>query len=59
MKSAAEIFNNIVNERRSIRIYDDKAPFDGEAVARSLDRALLAPNSSNLQLWEMNWLSIV
>lgn len=52
MKSAAEIFNNIVNERRSIRIYDDKAPFDGEAVARSLDRALLAPNSSNLQLWE-------
>ena len=52
MKSTAEVFNNIVNERRSIRIYDDKAPFDGEAVTRSLDRALLAPNSSNLQLWE-------
>jgi nitroreductase len=52
MQKEAQIFDDIVNARRSIRIYDDKVPFDGEAVKRSLDRAVLAPNSSNLQLWE-------
>lgn len=52
MTNEAQTFNDIVNARRSIRIYDEKAPFDPEAVTRSLDRALLAPNSSNLQLWE-------
>jgi nitroreductase len=52
MKIAAKTFDDIVNARRSIRIYDDKSPFDGEAVKRSLERAVLAPNSSNLQLWE-------
>lgn len=52
MSTEAQIFDKIVNARRSIRIYDDKVPFDGEAVKRSLDRAVLAPNSSNLQLWE-------
>ncbi len=52
MNTVAKIFDEIVNQRRSIRIYDDKAPFDEEAVTRSLDRALLSPNSSNLQLWE-------
>lgn len=52
MTTTAEIFNEIVNARRSVRIYDKNAPFDPEAVSRSLDRAILAPNSSNLQLWE-------
>lgn len=35
-----------------MRIYDAEAPFEGEAVLRSLERAMLAPNSSNMQLWE-------
>ncbi len=52
MTKEASIFNEIVNNRRSIRIYDDKIPFDESAVARSLERAILSPNSSNLQLWE-------
>jgi len=52
MQKEAKIFDAIVDARRSIRIYDDKAPFDGDAVKRSLDRAILSPNSSNLQLWE-------
>lgn len=52
MDPKASTFDEIVNARRSVRIYDDKAPFDGEAVKRSLERAVLAPNSSNLQLWE-------
>lgn len=49
---SAEIFAQIVQERRSVRIYDETLPFDGDAVARSLERAVLSPNSSNLQLWE-------
>ncbi|HUM50584.1 MAG TPA: nitroreductase family protein [Chitinophagales bacterium] len=52
MTKEASIFNEIVNNRRSIRIYDDKIPFDESAVDRSLERAILSPNSSNLQLWE-------
>ncbi|MDB5226537.1 MAG: nitroreductase family protein [Bacteroidota bacterium] len=52
MNKDAEVFDQIVKARRSIRIYDDQAPFDAEAVTRSLERALLSPNSSNLQLWE-------
>ncbi len=51
MQNEAKIFDDVVNARRSIRIYDKDAPFDGEAVKRSLERATLAPNSSNLQLW--------
>ena len=52
MNQEAKIFDKIVNERRSVRIYDENATFDESAVSRSLDRALLSPNSSNLQLWE-------
>lgn len=52
MKESAQVFDSIVQERRSVRIYDEKADFDHEAVQRSLERAVLAPNSSNMQLWE-------
>lgn len=50
--ASSEIFDSIVRERRSVRIYDAHAPFDEDAVARSLARAVLAPNSSNMQLWQ-------
>lgn len=52
MNNNAKVFDTIVHERRSVRIYDKHAEFDGKAVERSLERAQLAPNSSNLQLWE-------
>jgi nitroreductase len=52
MNSNAKIFDEIVNARRSVRIYDEQAVWDESVVTRSLERALLAPNSSNLQLWE-------
>lgn len=52
MTDNARIFDAIVQRRRSMRIYDATAPFDTEAVARSIQRALLAPNSSNMQMWE-------
>ncbi len=35
-----------------MRVYDMTHNFDHEAVKRSLELAILAPNSSNMQLWE-------
>ncbi|MCB1193953.1 MAG: nitroreductase family protein [Leptospiraceae bacterium] len=52
MKESAKIFDEIVNERRSVRIFDKDAPFDPDSVQRSLERAVLSPSSSNMQLWE-------
>lgn len=52
LEEQALIFDKIVETRRSVRIYDAQAAFDHKAVSRSLERAVLAPNSSNLQLWE-------
>ena len=45
-------FFNIVQERRSVRIFDQAAPFDHQIVQKCLEAATLAPNSSNMQLWE-------
>lgn len=52
MQQAAETFDQIVKARRAVRKYDQEAAFDEQAVQRSLARAVLAPNSSNLQTWE-------
>lgn len=47
-------FRKIVENRRSVRVYDGKPV--PEAVMRELfGLALLAPNSSNLQPWEFYW----
>ncbi len=44
-------FDQIVNARRSVRIYDENANFDSNIVTKSLERAVLSANSSNMQLW--------
>ena len=44
-------FEEIVNYRRSERRYND-IPIDSERVKHCLELAALAPNSSNMQLWE-------
>lgn len=44
-------FSDIVNYRRSIRNYSS-IPIDCERVKECLQLATLAPNSSNMQLWE-------
>src|SRR5688500_1904456 len=54
--TTTSIFDKIVKERRSVRIYDADAPFDAAAVKRSLERAVLSANSSNMQLWEFYWI---
>ncbi len=52
MTNEAQIFDKIVNGRRSVRIYDQTHEYDKSIVERSLQRAILSPNSSNMQLWE-------
>ncbi len=44
-------FEEIVNYRRSVRHYKN-IPIDANKVKHCLELATLAPNSSNMQLWE-------
>lgn len=54
MREAAKRFDEVVRYRRAVRVFDQEAEFDHEAVTRSIERAVLAPNSSNMQLWEFH-----
>ncbi|MDR3606374.1 MAG: nitroreductase family protein [Oligoflexia bacterium] len=53
-ENAAAIFEQIVTSRRSVRIFDG-SPVPESVIEKSLDMALSAPNSSNLQPWEFHW----
>ena len=44
--------DEILNYRRSVRVYDKGKPIDTERVKHCLELATLAPNSSDMQLWE-------
>ncbi|MBK8698513.1 MAG: nitroreductase family protein [Saprospiraceae bacterium] len=46
-------FEEVVNHRRSIRYYKD-LPIDPVKVKHCIELASLAPNSSNMQLWEFH-----
>lgn len=52
MINEAQVFDEIVNKRRSVRIFENLENYDRSIVERSLQRAILSPNSSNMQLWE-------
>jgi nitroreductase len=52
MTDSTTQFDQIVKGRRSMRVFDAEKPFDSNAVLRSIQRSLLAPNSSNMQMWE-------
>lgn len=52
MEKNAEIFEQIVQKRKSFRAFDVDIQISDEIVKRSLERAILSPNSSNMQLWE-------
>ncbi|EAQ42350.1 nitroreductase family protein [Polaribacter sp. MED152] len=41
-----------ISYRRSVRIYDANKPIQTAIVKKCLEQAALAPNSSNMQLWE-------
>ena len=48
-------FNEIIQFRRSNRKFDPKEPVPPQVVESALEHATLAPNSSNMQLWEFHW----
>ncbi len=43
-----------INYRRSVRVYDDNKEIDSDIVKKCIQQATLAPNSSNMQLWEFH-----
>ena len=45
-------FEQIVKQRRSMRVYNQEIEYDKEIVKKSLELAILSPSSSNMQLWE-------
>ena len=49
-------FQEIINYRRSNRVFDANIPVPEEVMQKSLERAVLSPNSSNMQLWEFYWI---
>lgn len=49
-------FQKVIDSRRSVRVFDDSTI--PEAIVRKcLENGLLAPNSSNLQPWEIYWVA--
>lgn len=49
-------FEEIVLFRRSNRKFDPDVEVPENVIHKSLQRAVLSPNSSNMQLWEFHWL---
>lgn len=47
-------FKETVRQRRSVRKYDPDKPIDGDTVKNCIEIATMAPNSSNMQLWEFH-----
>ena len=50
--SKEKTVSQAIDYRRSVRVYDPEHPLDTEKVKQCLQQAALAPNSSNMQLWE-------
>jgi nitroreductase len=46
-------FGEIVERRKAVRVFDEHTDVT-DAVRRGLSRAVLSPNSSNMQLWEFH-----
>jgi nitroreductase len=53
-KTNPQEFNKVIQSRRSVRVYD-ASPIPESVVREVLQWSLLAPNSSNLQPWEIYW----
>ena len=52
----SEEFQKIVEFRRSNRSFDVHTEVPHEVIEKSIKRSILAPNSSNMQLWEFQWI---
>jgi len=49
-------FDEIIEKRRSNRRFDPNVEVPNIVIQKSLERAILSPNSSNMQLWEFYWI---
>lgn len=52
MPQEETVFEHIVRSRRSMRRFDQELEYDPEIVKKSIELAILSPNSSNMQLWQ-------
>jgi nitroreductase len=50
-------FQKIIDFRRSNRKFNPDIEVPDEIIRTSLERAILSPNSSNMQLWEFFWIN--
>lgn len=50
--SKEKTVSEAIHYRRSVRVYDSEKPIDKSVVKKCIEQAALAPNSSNMQLWE-------
>lgn len=50
--STEKTVSEAIYYRRSVRVYDSEKPIDTNIVKKCIEQAALAPNSSNMQLWE-------
>lgn len=50
--SKEKTVSEAIHYRRSVRIYDADKSIDSSIVKKCIEQASLAPNSSNMQLWE-------
>lgn len=50
--SQEKTVSEAIHYRRSVRIYDNEKSIDKTIVKKCIEQASLAPNSSNMQLWE-------
>ena len=57
MNPTFDTLTDIISRRRSVRIFEQDIDIPQELIKRSLQLAQLAPNSSNLQLWEFYHIS--
>lgn len=51
-KTDIKDFFQVIQDRRSVRIFDQKEAFNHQIVQKCLEACTFAPNSSNMQLWE-------
>jgi nitroreductase len=54
--SLSSSFEEIIQRRRSNRKFDANVEVPDDVIKRSLERSVLSPNSSNMQLWEFQWI---
>lgn len=54
MNKPHKSFDELLQYRRSVRKYDSTKPIETIIVKQCIENATLAPNSSNMQLWEFH-----